>query len=406
MKLVRPLSATLALLAAVALLPDRAGAIPVFARKYGFNCTMCHSAFPRLNDFGQRYREGGYAVPGQGAMETTIMDGGVPLAARTSLGYDYDRSGAEGSRSTLSRFEIGGLDLLAAGLLSGRIGFFVAYPPQFESAPGVAGQTGSIESANVLFGLMDRRRLTLRAGRFEPAYTAFSDKRRLSFSPYEIYDLAFPGGPATAETRTGLELAGALRGGFHWAAGWVDGSATNLPEDTPADLYLRVAEVFGAGEGQTRGQRIGLTAATGRARPDVTAGLEDVGLRNYARYGLDASLNARQFNLAVQWLMETDDRDLRGTPSDQTSSGGFAELTFQPMTNFVALARFDMVQPAEDLEQAGEPDVKRITAGARCYLEDHLALHAEYSHRSLTFKDSSTQDRTEDFVTARIDFAF
>ena len=31
-------------------------AVPVFARKYGFNCTMCHSNVPRLNDFGQRYR--------------------------------------------------------------------------------------------------------------------------------------------------------------------------------------------------------------------------------------------------------------------------------------------------------------------------------------------------------------
>ena len=44
---------------AATLWAQSASAVPVFARKYGFNCTMCHSDVPRLNDFGQRFRMNG-----------------------------------------------------------------------------------------------------------------------------------------------------------------------------------------------------------------------------------------------------------------------------------------------------------------------------------------------------------
>ena len=42
------------------MLSQAAMAIPAFARKHGFNCNMCHVAFPKLNDFGQRFRDNGY----------------------------------------------------------------------------------------------------------------------------------------------------------------------------------------------------------------------------------------------------------------------------------------------------------------------------------------------------------
>src|SRR5450759_2603304 len=51
-------------------------AIPAFARKYGFNCNMCHSGFTRLNDLGQRYRDNGYQIPGQEGKEKTVFDAG------------------------------------------------------------------------------------------------------------------------------------------------------------------------------------------------------------------------------------------------------------------------------------------------------------------------------------------
>ncbi len=54
--------------------PAPAGAVPVFARKYGLNCTNCHSAFPRLNDWGQRFRANGYRLPGRENEEKTVLE--------------------------------------------------------------------------------------------------------------------------------------------------------------------------------------------------------------------------------------------------------------------------------------------------------------------------------------------
>ena len=45
-------------------LPNKAQAIPAFARKYDVNCNACHTAPPVLNTFGQRFLENGYQLPG------------------------------------------------------------------------------------------------------------------------------------------------------------------------------------------------------------------------------------------------------------------------------------------------------------------------------------------------------
>ena len=61
----------LVLIALPLVVPAPGQAIPAFARKYGFNCQMCHTAYPKLNDWGQRYRDNGYQLPGQAGKEKT-----------------------------------------------------------------------------------------------------------------------------------------------------------------------------------------------------------------------------------------------------------------------------------------------------------------------------------------------
>ena len=43
------------LIAVVFTLCETADAMPAFAREYGVSCNVCHAAYPRLNDFGQRF---------------------------------------------------------------------------------------------------------------------------------------------------------------------------------------------------------------------------------------------------------------------------------------------------------------------------------------------------------------
>ncbi len=224
--------------------------------------------------------------------------------------------------------------------------------------------------ASVVFSGLGSPWLNLRAGRFEPAYAAFSVKRHLGITPYEVYEYAFPGGSPFSETREGVELTGSGRG-FAYAAGLVNGSATNLPDDGPADVYARASMVIGEGEGQSAGQRIGVTGYVGRARPgradpDAVPGA----LESFTRVGVDASLNLAQVNLAAQWLYGNDNRTLWGRPDDVCWNGFFAELSWQPQVQCVAFARYDLVQVPTWL---GE-DVTRLTGGGRYYFADNLAL--------------------------------
>src|SRR5437763_10489833 len=39
-----------------------AHAIPAFARKYGLPCSACHEAWPKLNAFGQTFKDNGYQL--------------------------------------------------------------------------------------------------------------------------------------------------------------------------------------------------------------------------------------------------------------------------------------------------------------------------------------------------------
>ncbi len=65
----RFLTIALSVVFTLLILSQTALAIPAFARKHGFNCHMCHVAFPKLNDFGQRFRDNGYQIPGLAGLE-------------------------------------------------------------------------------------------------------------------------------------------------------------------------------------------------------------------------------------------------------------------------------------------------------------------------------------------------
>lgn len=380
-------------------LVNTSDAVPVFARKYGFECTMCHSNFPRLNDFGQRYRNNGYQLPGRENEEKTVLETPTPVALRTSAGYNFNIYSNAGEPN-LRQFQVNGLDLLSGGLIDQNIGYFLIYPPQVAESEGIAGQEGTIEMANVIFSnLFDSRWLNIRVGRFEPAYVPFSVKRSLSVAPYEVYDFAFSGGSAFSETQNGLEITGFGRCGLAYACGVVSGAPSNPQDEINTDFYARVSKILGAGEGQTAGQRIGIMGYYGSVKS--VAGQDEDKRFGYMRFGVDASVNFSLFNLGVQYLMMQDKKELWDTGSDATIHGGFAELSIMPMTKFVSFWRFDMLDTPDDIDQ----DVTRFTVGGRYHFKPNLACHLEYSRKTIK-NGAGDDDITDDFATLRLDLAF
>ena len=386
-------------------------AIPAFARKYGFNCAMCHVAWPRLNDFGQKYRMNGYQIPGQEDQDKAVwQQPGIPLSLRTSAGYTSDQFSPDGAETETNQFLVNGVDLLGGGLLGLNKGFFLAYLPRIEGGNGIEPQTGEVEQANVIFSRLGSTWFNARVGRYEAAYLPFSQLRSITISPYEIY--AFIGSPgvsaagttgslntfALADTATGFEITGWGRCPWQYAFGLTNGSRENNANDAPSDLYLRGAYVIGQGIGQTSGQRLGVTGYFGRARA-LGAGVRE----SFQRLGFDANLSSGPYNAELQLIQGRDNGAFNVFAPGTTYkfSGGFLQLNRFEMESAI-FARYDWVNtPSED-----NHDIARWTIGWRKHIDHPLMLQIEYSHRGVDNGAGPGSDLSENFVTARLDWAF
>ena len=394
---------TAAVLGLLIMLPEPTQAIPAFARKYGFNCNMCHTGFTKLNDFGQRVRDNGYQMPGQAGREKTVFQTAPPISLRTSAGLMASHLSWEDR--TTSGFHLNGLDLLAAGVMHENISFLLIYTPRIDepaadytgNADGTnPGQPGALESANIVFSNLIPDALNLRVGRFEPAYHAFSSKRSYYLlQPYEVYGFETPGNSNIFDdNQIGVEAAGHFRNGFKYAAGVVNGTGANPDNNNAKDVYLNLFQTIGRGDGQSSGQRVGAFAYYGW---QPTAGEPFVGppgdadgkkSEPFYRIGGDVSLNWKTFNLTALILHGADDERINTLKSgeDYTFTGGFGRLDWAGLMNnrVVASVLFNWVEPP-DYDQ--ERTVRAYAALLRYYIGSwtavNVALHAEYTYRRI-----------------------
>lgn len=377
-------------------------AIPVFARKYSVDCATCHSSFPRLNDYGWQFRQNGYQLPDHKINEKTILESPPPFAMRASVMYNHDKFKNSPGSTDVNQIQLNSLDLLSAGLLAKNLGFFVVFPPELDGSRNVVAQPGSLEMASIAWTNPSTSLLNVRIGRFEPGYVAFSVKRSLSFTSYEIYDFAslsntMGTGMPFSDTRNGIELSGYEKKGFAYTAGWTNGSGENNDNDSSTNMYLHATKVFGKGEGQTTGQRFGILGFMGTAKTTIGGSRH-----NLDRLGLDASLNLKRSNLALLFLQGADDKEFWGTSGKFKFSGGFAEYSYLPNEDLVGFARYDWVNLPSSLDE----DIRRWTIGSRIYLKDHTALHLELSSRTQKAAIPGGSKASETFFTTGFDFAF
>lgn len=118
-------------------LVERADAIPAFARKYDFKCNVCHvPGFPKLNDFGNLFRDRGYQLGSEA--DSPVYEGiGMgywPVSLRTTAGYQAATVRTDGSGVTTGGFGFTGLDLLSFGTLDRNLAFGVVFTPGLGSA--------------------------------------------------------------------------------------------------------------------------------------------------------------------------------------------------------------------------------------------------------------------------------
>ncbi len=415
-------------------IPKTAQSIPAFARKNGFNCNMCHVAFTKLNDFGQRYRDNGYQIPGQEGNEKNVFETMPPISIRTSVGHTLNNATQETTKETTSGFHYYGFDLLAAGVLHKNVSFLIVYTPRvdvptMDYSASQAGynpsQIGALESANIVFSNIFEDKLNLRIGRFEPAYQQISAKRSLYLiQPYEIYNFNSPSSLnpfgysgnrfSFSENQFGVEASSHFKTGFKYGLGIVNGTGGNPDNNTYKDIYLSLSQTIGKGDGQSAGQRIGIFAYTGW-QPIHSAYLnlpnmgDDHGTDNqsFMRIGGHVSLNYESFNLTTLIMNGNDNKKFNDldTTKAYTFTGGFVQLDYNGLMDnrLVLSGLYNFVTPPS---YDNDKKISAISLLARYYLGDwtavNVALHAEYTHRQ-TGKDNPIK---EDILTTLVDFDF
>jgi hypothetical protein len=396
--------------------------IPSFARKYGFNCSMCHSGFTKLNDFGQRFRDNGYQIPGQAGKEVTVFETAPPISMRLPLGHTTYNTKA----GTANSFNLYGLDLLASGVLLKNVSFVMIYTPRIDepsayfsgrdSSNNSASQYGALESVSLVFSNIIPNVLNIRVGKFEPAYHIFSSKRSYYlFQPYEIYGMTTPKNSYVFDdNQLGIEASGHFPIGFKYTAGIVSGNGSNPDNNSREDVYLSLSQTLGKGDGQNAGQRLGIFGYYGwqpLTLPGTVTG--NMGQTNgsnnktFSRIGLNGSLNYKAFNVQMLYFMGSDDKAFNTLDPtvNYKYNGGFIELDYVGMLNnkLVTSVMYNWIQPPD---YDAEREFKAYSALCRYYLGDwsavNVCIHAEYTHR-VTGKNSKLQ---ENIFALALDFAF
>ncbi len=424
-------------LAAVLMMSRPAAAIPAFARKYGLPCSACHEAWPKLNNFGQVFKDNGYQLGNERDAPIYQKPEYFPITFRMTPQWHRETnnrtavdsvagdptSGAVERATAFSGFDLSGIDMWTAGTVARDISFQVL-PSSDET--GVF----HFESAWLRFdNLLGSRWLNLKFGKFE-LDTPVSEKRFLTLSQnggfYQLYHFS-PTDPTLpfvtsninsfggiGDNQLGMELSGHSSNSYTRYALSVlssnDGTP-GLPTNHSYDYYAHFSQAF---ELPRVGlQRVGAFLYEGRSPTYymTSGGLpipgSGTGDRSFYRAGAYGIWYVGRFDFSTLFMHGMDNVFLAtGTPANQpallpagargpTWNGGFTEVHFTYSPQLVLVGRYELIRmsrqafPAGTLLTNGNPltdrfgNVDAYVFGYRWYpimtSRAGLAWHQEYS---------------------------
>jgi len=300
-----------------------AAAMPIFAQRYHFRCTVCHSVLPVLNTFGNYFRNHGYRIPNAPVHGTTVA------ALRYQL--EYEETPPSGQR-----------EWTPAGVLlsSANVGAITAY---LHYNLGAGGGPSAVYLA-YLATYNEHTQMTYRAGYVELPLVQSPGQRLDDLAPYG-YDqthvglnnltLAAPRIGLDVERQVGVakidatlafgEYAGSAYGGKPLATG--EATYASRPE---LGLFTRIPVV--------KGVEFFTDSLFGERAIGVTG--QPVFKDAYQRLGFGATAQYHKLDFqAEQWYGHDGDAD--GVGGQITSSGGYARLRYFPIPHAYLGFRFD-----------------------------------------------------------------
>lgn len=159
-------------------------AIPAFARKYGFSCSVCHAPFPHLKDFGEEFAANGFTIENEPKRaerktgdKTLLLQKELPIAIRMDL-YGTYRASAENKPNIEAPYV---LKFLSGGNISKNISYYMYF--LLTERGEIAGLEDAYISFNNLFGIP----LSVMLGQFRVSDPVKPSELRLTFENYMLY---------------------------------------------------------------------------------------------------------------------------------------------------------------------------------------------------------------------------
>jgi hypothetical protein len=319
-----------------------AAAIPAFARKYGLRCSACHTAWPELNVFGQKFKDNGYQLGNDRDSPVWTNPAYWPIAVRTTPQWHFESTtkqlvddplgGPQVEKTvTQSGFDISGADLLMMGTLYKNITF--GFVPTLENGEGVG-----IEAAFVRFdNLFKSSWANVKMGKFE-LDNLLSEKRIVTLSGnggfYQSYHFV-PVGDATTfglgDNQIGAEWMGHSANSYtRLSVAVLDGTDGDpgISTGQSYDGMITASQAFDAGKLGI--ERIGLYAYVGQrptvyetsGGPDPIAGSGTVN-KSFYRVGVVGDFFLGKLEFIPFYMYGSDNAYLgTGTPGDQALPAG------------------------------------------------------------------------------------
>lgn len=363
--------------------------IPAFARKYGLRCSACHEAWPKLNNFGQVFKDNGYQLMNDRDAPIWQNASYFPVTFRITPQWhreNNDRmavdrnpgvsaSGLTEASVTTSGFDLSGLDLWTAGTLAKNISFLVL--PSSDASGNF-----HFESAWVRFdNLLGSHWFNVKFGKHE-LDTPISEKRFLALTAsggfFQLYhftpttDINSFGG--IGNNQLGIELMGHSRNSYtRYAVSLLSSNngQVNLPTSQTYDVYANVNQAF---EFHNLGlQRVGAYGYWGQSPTFfLTSGGALIagtgrGSRPFYRAGAYGIWYIHKLDFSTLYMHGQDNVFLgTGTPANQplalppgahapTWNGGFVETHYTWSPQFIVVARYEAIRLSQQAFPIGTP---------------------------------------------------
>ncbi len=405
-----------------------AEAIPAFARKYGLPCSACHEAWPKLNAFGQTFKDNGYQLMNDRDAPIWQQPAYWPVAMRITPNWhrnSVDRDAIDDpnipgntieQKVTTHGFDLSGLDILTGGTLAKNISFLLV--------PSIDGSGSGVgfESAFVRFdNLLQSPWLNIKVGKFE-LDNLLSEKRILTLSDqggeYQLYHF-LPVGDTNifglGDNQIGAELMGHSKNDrTRYSIAMLSSNDGNvgIPNGHGYDTYLTVSQGFQAGGLGL--QRVGAFAYIGRAPTYFTTQdsgstlLDGAGQKSFYRAGFIGMWYLKKFDITTLYMHGEESAFLgTGTPANQALpfgarapqwNGALFESHYTVNPQFILINRYEFIRmsqqalpvdstnlfiPGVSVPANDFGNIDALTFGYRYYPFMHsragFAFHNEYS---------------------------